>query len=336
MTRLPAPLSDATRCATGLLDLALDRSVVLGYTSLGPRVRSLWWPDDRGFAGLAGRRVLVTGATSGLGEAIAAGLADAGAVVHLLGRDPGRVEAAVARVRSSAQHAEVTGELCDLGDLDAVRDFADDLAERCPTLDGLVHNAGVLPPERETSPQGHELTLAVHVLGPHLLTERLLAPLTAADRAVVVWMASGGMYGARLHDEDLQYERGRYDGVQAYARTKRMQVVVADAWAGRAVETGVQSHSMHPGWAATPGITASLPRFARLTAPLLRTPAEGADTALWLLAESPDSEPTGHNFWHDRARRPTTFGWQRPHDREAVGRLLDQVTRLTGTRAFGG
>src|SRR6201999_3794431 len=112
-----------------------------------------------------------------------------------------------------------------------------------------------------------------------------------------------------LSDEDLETESGRYDGVRVYARTKRMQVVLANAWAQALVDSDIRVESMHPGWVETPGVAESLPVFRAVPRPILREPAEGADTAVWLVAVRPESTP--QHFWHDRAQRPTTFGWQR-------------------------
>jgi dehydrogenase/reductase SDR family member 12 len=106
--------------------------------------------------------------------------------------------------------------------------------------------------------------------------------------------------------------------------------VLADAWAQRLAGTGVRVESMHPGWVETPGVAESLPMFRVLTRPLLRDTADGADTAVWLVATRPESRP-GH-FWHDRAQRPTTFGWQRPEDAGVVSRFLDEVCAITGAR----
>jgi NAD(P)-dependent dehydrogenase (short-subunit alcohol dehydrogenase family) len=128
--------------------------------------------------------------------------------------------------------------------------------------------------------------------------------------------------------DDLESRRG-YNGVRAYARTKKMQVVLADSWARRLAGTEIRVESMHPGWVDTSGVAESLPRFRAVTRPLLRDVADGADTAVWLVATRPDSKP-GH-FWHDRSQRPTTFGWQRHENPVKVRRFLEQVSRLTGT-----
>jgi NAD(P)-dependent dehydrogenase (short-subunit alcohol dehydrogenase family) len=313
---------------TGVIDAALDRSVLLGYSRIGSSVRSLWWPADPPAASMAGKRVLVTGATAGLGEAMAKSFAELGATVHLLGRNPEKVKRSAGAIRGAVPGSVVIDEVCDVGDLDAVRAWADDLSGRIDALHGLVHNAGVMPKERDETAQGHEVQLACHVLGPHVMTDRLL-PLLRAGGASVVFVASGGMYSAPLSAADLESTRGEYDGVRVYARTKRMQVVLAEAWAGRTSGSDVRVESMHPGWAKTPGVAEALPTFQRLTGPILRDAVDGGDTAVWLVATRPPSRPP--HFWHDRAQRPTTFGWQRPEDPTVVALFLDRVSAMTDT-----
>lgn len=313
---------------TGLLDGALDRAPVLGYTKIGLTVRRRWWPADPAPNALLGKRVVVSGATAGIGLAMARSFAQLGATVHLLGRNPDKVRSSVAEISAQVPGSEVIGEVCDVSDLEAVADWTADFASRVPALDGLVHNAGLMPKERHVTPQGHELQFATHVLGPHLMTERLLPLLRAARGSSVVFVSSGGMYSTPLLVDDVEY-RHNYNGVKAYARTKRMQVVLADAWARRLADTDVRVESMHPGWVDTPGVAEYLPRFRVITKPLLRDLADGADTAVWLVATRPASKP-GH-FWHDRAQRPTTFGWQRHENQAPVRKFLHQLSAMTGT-----
>jgi dehydrogenase/reductase SDR family protein 12 len=321
-------MAGVTRPVTGLLDGAMDRALVFGYTRIGSGLRRRWWPADPEPDSLVGKRVLVTGATAGIGLAMARAFAGLGATVHLLGRDPDKVSRCVAEITEAVPGAAVVGEVCDVSDLEAVTDWTADFANRVPALDGLVHNAGLMPKERITTRQGHELQLATHILGPHLITERLLPLLRAAQGASVVFVSSGGMYSTPLVVDDLE-SRHDYNGVRTYARTKRMQVVLADAWAHRLAGSDVRVESMHPGWVDTPGVAEYLPRFRVITRPLLREVDDGADTAVWLVATRPNSRP-GH-FWHDRAQRPTTFGWQRAENPARVRRFLQQVSDLTGT-----
>ena len=232
---------------TGFLDAALDRSVLLGYSKIGSGLRKRWWPADPPANALAGKRVVVTGATAGLGEAMAQSFAELGATVHLLGRNPEKVKRSAGVIRGRVPGAVVIDEVCDVGDLDAVRAWTDDLSGRIEALHGLVHNAGVMPKERDETPQGHELQLACHVLGPQVMTERLLPLLRNAAGASVVFVSSGGMYSAPLDADDMESARGEYDGVRVYARTKRMQVVLADAWAKRLASTRRPRREHAPG-----------------------------------------------------------------------------------------
>lgn len=283
------------------LDTALDRAIAPGYSRLGFRLRSHGWmplPADA----LSGRTALVTGANSGIGKAIATGLARHGASVGLVVRDRARGEAAAAEIAAEVPGARIEVERCDVADLASVRDFAAEFTGGARRVDVLVHNAGVLPAARTESPQGHELCSATHVLGPLLLTE-LLAP-AFTEGARVILMSSGGMYAQRLHPDDLEYRRGDYHGATAYARSKRMQVTLTPVLADRYAAAGIAVHSMHPGWVDTPGVATSLPKFRALTRPVLRTPAQGADTAVWLAAA--DNLPSGR-FWHDRRPRPEHY-----------------------------
>jgi dehydrogenase/reductase SDR family member 12 len=284
---------------SSVVDSALDRAVVPGFSKIGYAVRRRLptWPADPPPDALRGRHIAVTGATSGLGRATVHRLSGLGAHTHLVVRDPVRAEQVADELPGPS-----TTWVCDVADLASVRRCAAEIAAAAPPLSGLVHNAGSLPPERTESPQGHELTMALHVLGPVLLTE-LLQPLLAAQEARVVLVTSGGMYAQPLPVDDPDYERGRYSGTVAYARSKRTQVellpVLAQRWAPLRV------YAMHPGWAGTPGVTRSLPTFDTVMGPILRDAEAGADTTTWLLATDPAPPPGG--LWMDRRERPTAY-----------------------------
>lgn len=313
---------------TDLLDWSIDRTVVLGYTRVGCVLRKRWWAADPPPGVLTDRHVLVTGATSGIGRAAAVGLANLGATVHMMGRDPDRTQRAAQYVAECVPGAQLEAEVCDVSNLADVRTFAAAFATRVPKLHALLHNAGVMTQRRTETAEGNELTLATHVLGPFLLTELLCDPLSADGDARVVFTSSGGMYAESLHADDPQYEHGRFSGTTAYARTKRMQVALAQMWAERLRTAGVAVHSMHPGWVDTPGVQTSMPRFQSATRPLLRTHEQGADTLVWLAAAAEATTTTGA-FWHDRRPRPTTYGsWPRESEAERC-RLWDACVRAT-------
>lgn len=282
-------------------DRVLEATVVGSFTNLGfkARRRLFDWGDEP--SDLTGRWYVVTGANSGLGLATSTELAVRGASVTLVARNPERGESARRRIVEGTGNPDVDLVLTDLSDLAAVRRLAAELRDRDRAIDALVHNAGALVDEREVTPEGLELTFATHVAGPHLLNLEVLDSLQRGSR--VVFVASGGMYTQGLHLDDLQFEKGEFSGVTAYARAKRMQVVLAREWARRVADRGIIVQAMHPGWADTPGIDSSLPRFRRAVGPLLRTPREGADTIVWL-ATSDKAEASGL-FWHDRRPRPT-------------------------------
>ncbi len=316
------------RGATTTLDTLLDVLVVPGYSSIGPALRRRWWaPDAVPFVGHPD--IVVTGGSSGLGEATALGLATLGAKVHLVGRSADRLDAAANRIRAALPTADLAVHESDVSDLAAVDALVVRLRTAITSLHALVHCAGLIPADRTLSAQGHEMAFSTHVLGPFALTFGLRGLLQADGDARVIWVSSGGMYSASLV-RDLEYADGEYSGVRAYARTKRMQVTLAELMGAQfAGSTDPVVHSMHPGWAATAGVSGSIPGFARLTKPILRTPAQGADTIVWLAAAGQVTATTG-KFWHDRRIRPTHYlPWQ--HDDPAARADLWQ-TCLEATR----
>ncbi|MDQ6810745.1 MAG: SDR family NAD(P)-dependent oxidoreductase [Actinomycetota bacterium] len=313
---------------TPLLDTLMDRTVVAGYTRVGYQLRKQMWSAED-LKEMDGKVVLVTGATSGLGLAAAEGFARLGASVHLLARSEERGERARAEIVEGSGNDDVSVCLCDLSDLELVRKFAASFTAEERGLHVLVNNAGALPSERTLSPEGIELTFATNVLGPFLLTNLLTPLLAESAPARIINVSSGGMYTQRIHVEDLQTVHEKFDGAVAYARTKRAQVILTELWAQRLRSSDVVVHAMHPGWADTPGVESSLPRFYKVTRPLLRTPEQGADTIVWLGAAREPARSSG-GFWHDRRRRPThLLPWTRetPADRN---RLWTECERLSG------
>ncbi len=285
------------------LDSTVDRVLdagLLGYTRVGfdLRRRLSGWPALRPDA-LSGRRVIVTGANGGIGEAVARQAARLGARVDLVVRDPSKGEAAAARIDAEVGRPCTEVWRCDLADFTSIDAFTASYLRSGLRAHALVHNAGALPAERTESADGHELTMAVHVLGPVRMTDRLVGALTPGGRVLLV--ASGGMYTQAAPADDPEYLDGDYHGATAYARSKRTQVDLLARLGARWPDLWVGA--MHPGWVDSPGLRDSLPGFARTVGPLLRTPADGADTISWLLAAQP--APEDGQFWHDRRVRPT-------------------------------
>lgn len=313
------------------IDTALDRTVLPGYSRIGYRVRALISKPAE-LPSMAGKVVLVTGATSGVGLAAAEGFAQLGAGVRLLARSEERGERARAKIIGDTGNEDVRVVMCDLSELASVRRCAKRFVEESEHLDVLVNNAGVLPDRRTLTADGIELTFATNVLGPFLLTKLLIPLLESSAPARIINVSSGGMYTQRLHVDDLQSSSGNFDGATAYARSKRAGVILTELWAQRLWNTGVVAHSMHPGWVDTPGLEVSLPRFYGLTRPLLRTPREGADTILWL-GSAPEPAQSSGGFWHDRRQRPVH---RVPWTRETLAereQLWAECERLTDSHA---
>jgi dehydrogenase/reductase SDR family protein 12 len=294
----------------GSLDALLDRTIVPGYGRLGLDVRRRLpgWPD--GPEAMDGRTVLITGAASGIGQAAAVGFARLGARVLVVGRSPTRAEEAAEAVRRAVGGADVAGWACDLGDLRQVAALSRRLTTDEARLDVVVHNAGLMPARRTLSADGHELMFAVHVLAPFALSAalvgRLVASATERAPARIIWVSSGGMYAQALDGEDLESRRGEYRPARVYAQTKRAQVVLAQMWARALRERPLVVHAMHPGWVRTDALQRSLPTFYTLTRPILRSPAAGADTIVWLGGARAPARTSG-GFWMDRHERPTRY-----------------------------
>jgi dehydrogenase/reductase SDR family member 12 len=282
-------------------DEVLEATVVGSFSRLGYQIRrrTAHWVDP---PALDGQVVLVTGATSGLGLAAATRLAGLGASIRFLARNQERAEAAAKAIAEASGNSDVSYGIADLADLASLRAFAANFRAEEPRLHVIVHNAGALSRRRETTIDGIELTVATQLIAPFVLTIELLPLLRATAPARVITVSSGGMYAERFDLVGLEMAADAYNGVTAYARAKRAQVVLNDEWARRQSGSGIVFHAMHPGWADTPGIQASLPAFHRLMGPLLRNADEGADTIVWLAASAEAARSSG-GFWHDRRRR---------------------------------
>jgi NAD(P)-dependent dehydrogenase (short-subunit alcohol dehydrogenase family) len=293
----PRPVADA-------VDLLLELTVIGSFSRIGPVIRRRLdgWTEPRPDA-LVGRTAVVTGPTSGLGRATAIELARLGARVVLVGRDRERLEA-TARVLTRATGSDrVRTVVADLTRLDEASAAAVEVRESEPRLDLLVDNAGAIFPERRLTADGIESTFALMVVSPFVLVAGLLDRLRESHGRVVA-VTSGGQYSQALDLDDLSMGGVSWSGPRAYARAKRAQVALVREWDRRAGPS-VSFVAMHPGWADTPGLEASLPGFRRAMGPILRTPDEGIDTTIWLAA-SPEAadDRVGGRLVLDRRPRP--------------------------------
>jgi NAD(P)-dependent dehydrogenase (short-subunit alcohol dehydrogenase family) len=252
---------------------------------------------------MRGKTVVITGPTSGLGEQVARQLALTGANLVLVARNEEKCARVIDEIAPLCTGNKPVFVRAEMGDLESVRSACVAIQQQFTHIDVLIHNAGALLNTRQLSPQGIEQTVASHVVGPFLMTT-LLLPLLKGGRVVTV--SSGGMYSSGLptfdKGETLEMPANKYGGSKQYAIAKRAQVTLTEMWASREPQT--EFVSMHPGWADTPGVQESIPGFRRVTAPILRTSGEGADTIAWLAVVNPLPKASG-TFWSDREVRPT-------------------------------
>ena len=248
---------------------------------------------------LAGRVCVVTGASSGIGAQTARGLAQRGARVVLVGRNPERTAAVAQSIRADTGNPQVRYELSDFGSLVQVAALADRLLDSEPEIHVLVNNAGLWHPSRQLSADGFEDTLAVNHLATFLLTRRLLPRLESNAPARVVTVSS------RLHEtcvgidfEDPFYTTRTYRGLEVYAQSKLANVLIAHQLARTLRGTGVSSTCVHPGDVATDVVRDNpiLVLLMRLARPLLLTPWEGAQTTLYAAASEATEGVSGAYF----------------------------------------
>jgi NAD(P)-dependent dehydrogenase (short-subunit alcohol dehydrogenase family) len=308
------------------VDTLLERSVVGSFSRFGYRWRSRDW--DTPLPRLDGQTAVVSGATSGIGLEAARRFAALGARTVIIGRNQDKLTSSLDSIKQETG-GDVVGMRADLSSIRAVNELADRLLASEPRLNILVNNASVLPQAKTTTSEGLELTVATNLVGPFLLTNRLIPRMIESAPARIITVSSGGMYTVPLHIESLEVDADDFSGATMYANTKRAQVALTEMWADQLEGTGVVVHSMHPGWVDTAGLKASLPKFHTITRPFLRSVSEGADTIVFLGAADEPSRSSGR-FWHDRASRSTHRSNKTRSGPVQRDELWDYLCRVSG------
>jgi retinol dehydrogenase 14 len=254
---------------------------------------------------MAGKTVLVTGGTGGIGKATASGLAVLGADVAVTGRDRARSEAAAESIRAASGNDGVRAFAADLSVQSEVRRLTADVLDTYPRLDVLVNNVGGFWAHRHVTADGLEHTFAVNHLAGFLLTNLLLDRLKASAPSRVVTVSSGAQSMGTIDFDDLQGER-RYSGQRAYNQSKLANVVFTFELARRLEGSGVTATVLHPGVVRTAFSAEDPAPFLRWLLPLARrfmkSPAAGARTSIYL-ASSPDVEGvSGAYFANGKAK----------------------------------
>ena len=254
---------------------------------------------------LDGQHVVISGANSGLGLATSIALAEAGADLTLIIRNPANREGLLETLESATGRSDIAIEIADLSLMADVRAVSDRLLAKERPIDVLINNAGALFNDYGLTSEGLEQSFALLLASPTLLTQKLLPLLqnrSAPGRVINV--VSGGMYTEKLVCERLIMTPPKYNGAQAYARAKRALTVLSELWAEQWREDGIVVNAMHPGWADTPGVASALPTFRSITRRILRTSEEGADTIIWLAKAREAGSVTGKLFLDREPRTP--------------------------------
>lgn len=280
---------------------------------------------------LTGHVCVVTGANSGIGKATARGLAEHGARVVMVCRSEERGTAARRDLVDATGNDEIDLLLADLAVQDEVRALGTNLCDRYDRLDVLVHNAGVFNGEREETPDGIELTLAVNHLAPFLLTHVVVAHVIdtakAHGEARIVTVGSEAHRGTRIDFDDLQ-GKNSYNGLHAYSQSKLANVLFTHELARRLQHTDVTANCVHPGVVATNIWRGSdwLSRIARLFQWFYRSPDEGSRGPLYLAAAKEVEGVSGCYFRDDERAKPAPVAY----DEKIAARLWRVSRELTG------
>ena len=300
-----------------------------------------WTPDE--LPALTGRTYAITGGNSGLGLEAARILASKGARVVITARSAGKAKPALDTVRAANPPADVDFVLLDLADPDSIRAAARELVERCPTMDGMINNAGVMQTPEIRTTEGFELQFATNHLG-HFRLNALLLPLLEASSGRIVPVSSIAHRYGRIALDDLMSTR-KYDPTAAYSQSKLANIMYAFELQRRLTARGsrVSSIACHPGYAATnlqsagvgmEGGSPLLRRLYKVTNVLLAQSAERGAYPLVLAAADPGAEPGAYygptRFGDSRGPVGKSFVAKAARDEGVARQLWEKTEELVG------
>jgi NAD(P)-dependent dehydrogenase (short-subunit alcohol dehydrogenase family) len=276
------------------------------------------------WSGVTGKRVIITGATGGIGLAASRELAHRGALLTIVARSESRAAAAVDQIRAAGgPQTEVEVLFADLSSQALIRKVAAEILAKHPKIDVLANNAGAVNSSRRLNEDGFELTWAVNHLAPFLLTSLLLDRIRASAPARIITTSSGAHHGARIPFDDIKAEKGYpTGGFSRYGQTKLANILFTAELARRMEGTGVTANCFHPGFVAS-GFNrnnGALMAFGMtLARPFARSTTKGADTLVWLADSADVSSETGGYFANRKRKLPSAAA----QDRAAARRLWE-------------
>lgn len=267
---------------------------------------------------MIGKVCMVTGATDGVGKVTAQALAQAGATVIGIGRDPDKINAVLAETDATPGSLEFM--TADLSSQASVRALANEFKQKYDRLHVLVNNAGALFTRYHESADGIEMTFALNHLAYFLLTNLLLDTICASAPARIINVSSNAHEGRTLNFDDLQLKRS-YEAWAAYGASKLANLLFTYELERRLQGTGVTVNAVHPGFVNT-----NFQRAAGLNMRGPLTPAEGADTQIWLATSDDVEGVTGKYF----VRRRDTRSSDVSYDEAAARQLWDMSAKMVG------
>jgi retinol dehydrogenase 14 len=283
---------------------------------------------------MAGRTVLITGGTSGIGRAAAAALAALGARVAITGRDGTRARAAAAAISRETGNSQIDAFVADLSSQAEVRRLAAEVLAAYPRLDVLLNNVGGFWAHRHPTAEGLERTFALNHLAPFLLTNLLLDRLIASAPARIVTVSSGAHSMGAIDFDDLMGSRA-YSGQSAYSQSKLANVMFTYELARRLEGTGVTATVLHPGMTSTAfGAEDAARGWGPLIAVMrlfMQRPERGADTPVYLASSAEVEGVSGRYFAGRKEKRSNASSY----DRAITSRLWRVSTDLVGLPAGG-
>jgi NAD(P)-dependent dehydrogenase (short-subunit alcohol dehydrogenase family) len=282
---------------------------------------------------MRGKLCLITGATSGIGNAAATALAAQGAEVVIIGRNPQKTVDIVQQIKSETGNPSVNYFLADFSDLEQVRSLAADFKKHYSRLDVLLNDAGAFFLTRKATPYGVEMTFLVNHLAPFLLTNLLLDVIKTSAPARIVNVSSDSHQFATMNFDDLGFKRG-YFGINAYGRSKLANVLFTYELARRLDSKTVTVNAVHPGRVSTDIWKDSFSIFGPALKYLMSffslTPEQGADTLIYLASSKEVEGVTGKYFYKRKAIQSSPLSY----DENVARRLWEVSEKLTSLKNF--
>ena len=274
--------------------------------------------------------ILITGADSGIGKATATALAEMGAHIVMMARNPERGEKARLDIMAQSRNNRVDLMLCDLADMASIRKFASEFMIRYSHLDVLINNAGIYTDKRMLTADGFEYQFGVNHLGHFLLTNLLLSILRSSSPSRIINVASGAHFGGKMDFDDLHQEKN-YSGWKAYSQSKLANILFTYELAHRLAGTGITVNCLHPGFVntrfAVDRETGKRNLMMLISKPFSISPAEGAETVVYLAA-SPEVEGVTGKYFVQRRQRSSSKASYDLQDAEKLWNLSSLMTGL--------